>query len=316
MTDDLARVLHHMNTAWHPLFILLIEHLVSRDWYRVISELQLTREPLRLDALIVRKEREGAAPPPTHLHSVLDDLRDHNVVHFKGPSDELERADALQLLAYCAQSMILEGVYEPARVSIRVVAPTLTRRFTEQVEQMHGELRPTALKGVHDGRLGCFALRVVETSVVWPQEHEHLLYAVSPAYVAHPEAIPALDDKEQFLFYLLCQSVARFRREPTWKTIMKDAGTVEKAYTKALHDLLQMLPPEERFAGITPAQRLEGLTPAQRLEGLAPAQRLEGLSVDQQLLALPEATLQALSDEYIATLPADTQAAVRARRGR
>ena len=154
MSDEIDRALHHMNTAWHPLFILLIEHLVSRDWYRVIPELQLTREPLRLDALIVRKEREGAAPPPTHLHSVLDDLRDHNMVHFKGPSDELERADALQLLAYCAQSMILEGVYEPTRVSIRVVAPALTRRFTEQVEAMHGELRPTTLKGVYDGRLG------------------------------------------------------------------------------------------------------------------------------------------------------------------
>ena len=307
MSDEIDRALHYMNMAWHPLFILLIEHLVSRDWYRVIPELQLTREPLRLDALVVRKEREGAAPPPTHLHSVLDDLRDHNVVHFKGPSDELERADALQLLAYCAQSMILEGVYEPTRVSIRVVAPALTRRFTEQVEAMHGELRPTTLKGVYDGRLGCFALRVVETSVAWPPEQEHLLYAVSPAYVAHPEAIPALDDKEQFLFYLLCQSVARFRKEPTWKTIMKDAATVEKAYTKALHDLLALLPDEELFAGITPERRLAGL---------APEQRLAGLSVEQQILALPEAALQALSDEYIATLPADTQAAVRARRGR
>lgn len=88
---------------------------------------------------------------------------------------------------------------------------------------------------------------------------------------------------------------------------MKDAATVEKAYTKALHDLLALLPDEELFAGITPERRLAGL---------APEQRLAGLSVEQQILALPEAALQALSDEYIATLPADTQAAVRARRGR
>jgi hypothetical protein len=164
MSDEIDRALHHMNTAWHPLFILLIEHLVSRDWYRVIPELQLTREPLRLDALVVRKEREGAAPPPTHLHSVLDDLRDHNVVHFKGPSDELERADALQLLAYCAQSMILEGVYEPTRVSIRfdtTVVPRDARNGWDYTDTTYREIR---FNGTSCTQLSAGGVRTIDAS--------------------------------------------------------------------------------------------------------------------------------------------------------
>lgn len=66
---------------------------------------------------------------------------------------------------------------------------------------------------------------------------------------------------------------------------------------------------------LTPAQRLRGLTPAQRLEGLAPAERLEGLSVGEAILALPVEALRGLTDAFLATLPDEVQAAVRARRG-
>lgn len=57
------------------------------------------------------------------------------------------------------------------------------------------------------------------------------------------------------------------------------------------------------------------MTPAQRLEGLAPAERLEGLSVGEAILALPVEALRGLTDAFLATLPDEVQAAVRARRG-
>jgi len=59
--------------------------------------------------------------------------------------------------------------------------------------------------------------------------------------------------------------------------------------------------------------RLKDLAPEERLEGLSPEQRLAGLQPEEAVLALPDAVLRGLSDEYLATLPAAVQAAVRAR---
>ena len=89
--------------------------------------------------------------------------------------------------------------------------------------------------------------------------------------------------------------------------------------------LLGFLTPEQRLAGLAPEQRLAGLppeqvahtlTPEQRLEGLAPEQRLAGLTPEEALLALPDAILRGLSDDYIASLPPELQARLRARLGR
>ncbi len=44
--------------------------------------------------------------------------------------------------------------------------------------------------------------------------------------------------------------------------------------------------------------------------------RLEGLTESEQVLALPDHLLRALSDDYIASLPAEVQAQVRVRRVR
>jgi hypothetical protein len=53
-----------------------------------------------------------------------------------------------------------------------------------------------------------------------------------------------------------------------------------------------------------------------RLVGLKPEDRLVGLSEGEQVLAFPDAALRALAPAYIAMLPAEVQAAIRARLAR
>ncbi len=298
MADRTPRAMRHMKTAWHPLLVVLLEHLLPREWYRLLPELQLTKEPQRVDTVIIRKRRAGTAPAPTHLRSVLDALRTHTLVHLKGPTDELEARDALQLLGYAPQYMMLESVADPAELALRVIAPTLTPRFAAQVGRLGGLLAATTPPGVHEGTLGVFALRVVETAVAYPAEGDRLLYTLSPQYVARPQDIPALDDEEEELFQFLVQCVDRFRKDPNWSRLMKDAAKVVHSVSEARRALIESAPIEDRLAGLTPEQRLTGLTP------------------EQFVLALPDDALRALSEDYIATLPADVQAKVRARRGR
>jgi hypothetical protein len=302
----------HLRTAWHPLLILLLERLLPRDLWDVLAEYPLTREPRRIDAVIVRRAAE-AQWQPSHLRSVLDDLHDHNLLHFKGATDDLERTDALQVLSYAYQYMALRDLRSPAVMSLRVVAPTLTPRFRAQLTALGGALVASEVRGVHVGHLQGFALRVVETSVAWSTPGEHLLYAISPACLTAPAHTRGFDDTERDVYYRLLQGITQLSQDPRWKAIMKDTSLVGETASQALRDLLAVIPLEQRLAGLAPEQVLAAVPPEQRLAGLAPEQLARVISEADHVLALPDAALRALPAEYLATLPADAQARIRAR---
>jgi hypothetical protein len=301
------RKLVRIYTAWHPLLVVLLERVLPGGWYQCLSEFQLSREPLRIDVVVVRRSRPGTPPAPRLLASVVGDLADHTLVHFKGPTDELERDDAWMLLAYALHYVVVAEIEDPAHIALRVVAPRLTPRFVEALRSLGCELTTTAA-GTHEGRLGVFPLRVIETVPVNGRAGEHLLYAVTPGMVADPGGGPALDAEEMEVYWALREHVEQLRHPPPGlkRRHMKDENKVVESFDQALASLVARLPPE---------QRLAGLTPEQRLAGLAPEQRLAGLTEAQAVLALPDATLRALPSEYLATLPQETREAIQRRVG-
>jgi hypothetical protein len=322
-------------TAWHPLVVVAIEHTLPAGWYQCLSEFQLSREPLRIDIVVVRRTREGTPPPPRLLASVLADLADHTLVHFKGPTDELERDDVFMLLAYAFHYLVVAEVESPALVALRVVAPRLTPRFVKALGLLDCKLTST-VPGIHEGRLGVFPLRVVETVPVSARAGEHLLYTVTPQMLTDPNGFPGIDAEEMAVFWALREHIEQLRHPPHDKPrrIMKDQDKVIESFETVMTRMLGRLSPEERVAGLAPEQLLAGLAPEQRVAGLAPEQvlrsyapeervaglapeqRLVGLTEAQAVLALPDAMLRALSDEYLATLPEATRTAIRKRIGR
>ena len=322
-------------TAWHPVLVVLLEHVLPGGFYQCISEFQLSREPLRIDVVIVRRTHPGTPPPPHLLASVVGDLADHTLVHFKGPTDALERDDARMLLAYALQYLVVAEIEDPAPVALRVVAPRLTPRFVEALEALGCELTAVAA-GVHEGRLGAFPLRAIETVPANARAGEHLLYTVSPAMLADPGGIPALSGEESEVFYALREHVEQLRHPlPGHKRrAMKDEEKVAESFEEAMRRIMARMSPKERLAGLPPEEVLRAYAPEQRLAGLAPEQvlraygpeqvlrayapeqRLAGLTEAQAVLALPDAVLRGLSDEYLATLPRETRAAIEKRLGK
>jgi hypothetical protein len=287
------------------LIVVLLERVLPEGWYQCLAELQLAREPLRIDVVIVRRHRAGDPPAPHLLTSVVGELAEHTLVHFKGPTDELERDDARMLLAYALQYLVVAEIEDPAAVALRVVAPSVTPRFVEALRLLGCELTTTAA-GTHEGRLGVFPLRVVETVPANARAGEHLLYTVTPGMLTDPGGIPALSAEEIEVFWALREHVEQLRHPlpGVRRRHMKDENKVVESFEQALKRLVERLSPEQRLAGLLPEQRLAGLLPEQRLAGLTEA---------QAVLALPEAMLRGLSNEYLATLPRHTRAAIRRR---
>jgi hypothetical protein len=96
---------------------------------------------------------------------------------------------------------------------------------------------------------------------------------------------------------------------------MKDEDKVFESFEEAMRRIMKRMTPEERVAGRAPEQRVAGLAPEQILRAYAPEQRLLGLTEAQAVLALPDAVLRGLSNEYLATLPRETRAAIEKRLG-
>jgi hypothetical protein len=231
------RRLGRVYTAWHPVLVALLEQVLPGGFYQCISEFQLSREPLRIDVVVVRRSRPGTPPAPHLLASVVGDLADHTLVHFKGPTDELERDDARMLLAYALQYLVVAELDDPAPIALRVVASRLTPRFVEALY--------TVTPGMLVAPDGIPALSPEERDVFWALS-EHV------EQIRHP--LPGQRKRH-----------------------MKDENEVVESFDKALAHLLVRLPPERRFVGLTPEQMLGMVAPEQRLAGLTEAQAVLAL---------------------------------------
>ena len=291
-------------TAWHPLLVLLIEQVLPRDRWQTLPEYQLSREPLRIDVVLLRRTAgDPAGDESARLRSLLSGLRPHTLVHFKGPTDALERDDALMLYAYALQYLVVAGVEVAAEVALRVLAPSITPRFRRALASLGCVLTPRS-EGVEEGQLGPFEVRVVEAEAASRAPGERLLYTLSPALLRDPRGVGMLDEVELRLFHRLTRHVEQLHSREDAMTD-QDQQRFTQSYVETLRELMQSLPLKDR---------LEGVPVADRLEGVPVADRLEGVPEDERLLAMPIEALRALPDSYLATLSEAVRAAVLARR--
>jgi len=105
---------------------------------------------------------------------------------------------------------------------------------------------------------------------------------------------------------------------------MVDPTMKPEGYGEVIQKLLGRLSPEERLRGIPlevrlrgipVEERLRGIPLEERLRGIPLEERLRGISREQVVLAMPDEILRVLSDDYIQSLPAQVQHAIRERLG-
>jgi hypothetical protein len=97
---------------------------------------------------------------------------------------------------------------------------------------------------------------------------------------------------------------------------MKDRELVDMTMDQVRRMIVESLTLEERVAGLTSEERLRGVPAEERLRGIPPEERLRDVSPEHAILALSDTMLAQLPATFLAGLPEDVQAKVRARLGR
>ncbi|WP_437321169.1 hypothetical protein [Sorangium sp. So ce385] len=165
-------------------------------------------------------------------------------------------------------------------LTLVLVVASITRTLVRELDEMDWTL---ARLGGGYGRIdgAVYTTYLVVTDEVAEAEQDDFLRIFSHRPVLGPEA-------RQWL-----RQWVRPAKEGTMQDVEEMEGDDEM-----LQELLDSLPIERRLAGLTLEQRLAGLPPA------------------YQLLALSDEVLHGFPDEYLRSLPAEVQDAIRRRIGR
>src|SRR5438552_707002 len=111
-------------TAWHPLFVSVLRHLLPDSDYEVIAELLLNQQPQRIDTVVVCKTHPTPPLRSTKMQALLSRLARITLIEFKGPGATLSAQDLLWLLGYAYQYRAQNRLVEPAQLNLMVVANT------------------------------------------------------------------------------------------------------------------------------------------------------------------------------------------------
>ena len=269
-------------TAWHVLLAALLHERAPRR-FEVRSEVPLSAEPLRADYLLLCTvgvadvDPPGPAPKRWKLWSLLPK---DTLVELKSTGRPYRSRNLNRLWAY----LHLYFADQPARLasSPDLAGVLLVAARTPSLDADAQALGLTwqDLRGGYWKLVGGpFTLYVGEIDVVAEAEDDDLLRLFGHAQQHTIEGRRWLSDKVG------------------GKETAMEMHELE-GYDEVILKLLTSLPPEQRLAGLAPEQRLAGLAP------------------EQAVLVLSDDMLRALSDEYLAKLPAGARAAIRTRIGR
>ena len=298
----------HKINLWHLGFGDLLAERGSPS-ARVVPEWTLPLRSRRVDFLLIRR---AGQPDRDHearsLRRLWPRLASHAVVELKSPSRPLRASELIRLVACGAlyHEQNYRDLGGPREVTLVLIVPRFTPTLVAEIKHMGWTLDPLE-PGYAEIRGVMYTTYVVFTNEVAEAEDDDFLRIFSDQTLRTDEAHQWLE---------------------TWfteKDAMLDPKTKPEGYDELMQKLLGRLSPEERLRGLSndeilrripPEERLHGLPPEERLRGLPPEERLRGLSHEQVALAMPDEILRILPEDYIQSLPAQVQRAIRERLGR
>jgi hypothetical protein len=280
-----------IRTWWHPLLAGFLRWQLGSH-YDVREEVPVGKKPLQIDFLLLHKTQgELSDHARTLLAGLAEYLNEYTLVELKSPSDTLRTGDFRTLLAYallyCAQQ---PESLEPARLTLIVIAPRLTRPYEEEMRLLGVTPRQEqpGIWRLEGGTLG-HPVWLLETAELAGRDHP-VLTLISPEFLRNRVQVYDLLRQAGYteLVVFMAQQIEQFRRRGK-EFAMQHLGSEDEMH-QVMRDLLASLPIEQRLEGVSPEQLRQALPPEQLRQALPPEERIKGLSPEQLLEALsPEA---------------------------
>jgi hypothetical protein len=145
--------------AWHTGFRGLIELALSPygDCLNFDFEYVLNSEPLRIDAVIIKKEPEALID-----HPIGAAFRRINILEYKSPGDYLSISDFHQVNAYAHLYSVLNRV-KTRDMTISFAAMTHSRKLLDYLRRKHGFEAQETEPGIYRVKGGTFATQIIES---------------------------------------------------------------------------------------------------------------------------------------------------------
>jgi hypothetical protein len=263
---------------WHRLFGLLLTDFFSGSPFTVEVERDLSAQQQFLDVVIVRRGRGRFL---CRLPDGLGDLVEHNLLTFKSHREALDDWAIRELIGhYVAYRKLVSpspsDLLPADRFRLYAVAARFPQKLSTQVPWQ--EQQP----GVYDCQWGLDTVRVVVAGQLPREPHNaplHL-FSASPelvgfargAYqrrtVVTSQLLRQLFERLQGEGFTMSYTMEDFKRDyaiehfAQW-TVEEQRKALKRLAPERLWEVLEVLPPEARLAGLSPEARLAGLSEEQ-----------------------------------------------------
>ena len=160
--------------AWHPAFCSAAEFDLRDDAENLYFEREhnLSKEPLRMDLLIVKKKGNV-----TLSNEIGRNFRKWNIIEYKNPDDELSIDDFFKVLGYaCIYKSQGKKVNEiPAsEITVAFFRDAFPINLFKQIEAMHGVIEESA-RGIYTiSGIGIFPVQIIVTRRLDTEKHPAL----------------------------------------------------------------------------------------------------------------------------------------------
>jgi hypothetical protein len=154
--QDKARI------SWHPAFLEAIKLELDQygDALEYIPEYQLTKEPLRIDVVIVKKRKDV---PITKNIAAL--FRGDNLIEYKSPTDYVSIEDFYKVYAYaCLYLTMRPGTAADINdLTITFVGSRYPRKLADHLEQVRGYVVEKSSPGVYSVKGDPIPMQIIDT---------------------------------------------------------------------------------------------------------------------------------------------------------
>jgi hypothetical protein len=168
MEKDAAHGRDEAHTSWHPAFVEAIK--LELDQYRDIleytPEYQLTKEPLRIDVVIVKKRKNVPIKK-----SIAAMFMGHNLIEYKSPSDYISLEDFYKVYAYACLYVTVEPGTADAGLTITFVGSRYPRKLVEHLERFRHCVIEKSSPGVYSVKGDPVPMQILDTRELPEEEN-------------------------------------------------------------------------------------------------------------------------------------------------